>query len=166
MSDVIVVNDKDEIVGTMSREEAHRTGTPHRIAVVYVANQKGEILIQIRKGGRLDHSSAGHVDVGETYEDAARRELQEELGITNTDLVSFGVISSYESPPAFIENRTHVMGMFYCEAEPGELQEEEIEGVFWADPREVFAEMEANPESTKWSGGFRASLRQYLIHRN
>jgi len=65
MADVVVVNDKDEVIGAVSREAAHTNGTPHRIAVVYVVNPAGGILVQVRMDGRLDHSSAGHVDPGE-----------------------------------------------------------------------------------------------------
>lgn len=166
MSDVIVVNDKDEVVGTMSREEAHRTGTPHRIAVTYVTNDKGQILIQVRIGGRLDHSSAGHVDIGESYIYTARRELEEELGIKDAELHFLATASSNEAPPAFTEHRVHRMHIFSCIAEPGNLQEEEVEGVLWADPIKVLEEMEANPTSTKWSGGFRTSLPIFLASRN
>ena len=45
-NDVVVVNEKDEVVGTMSWAEAHKNGTPHRTAVIYVENPKGEILVQ------------------------------------------------------------------------------------------------------------------------
>ena len=41
MSDVVVVNEKDEVIGTMPKKEAHKNGTLHRIAVVYVENTKG-----------------------------------------------------------------------------------------------------------------------------
>jgi len=34
-----------------------------------------------------DSSAAGHLDTGEDYETAARRELEEELGITDTRLL-------------------------------------------------------------------------------
>jgi len=68
-NNIVVVNEKDEVIGVMSRAEAHKNGIPHRIAVIYVENQKGEILVQVRMTGRLDHSSAGHVDPGEEYID-------------------------------------------------------------------------------------------------
>ena len=165
MNDVVVVNEKDEVIGTMSREEAHRTGTLHRIAVVYVSNPQGQILIQVRKGGRLDHSSAGHVDPGEEYRETARRELKEELGIEGVELALVGSGISSEGPPAFTENRTHVMQIFSCTAVPGDLQTDEVEGVYWADPKEVLADMQADTASTKYSGGFRTSLPIFLAQK-
>ena len=90
MSDVVLVNEKDEVIGTLSRAEAHKRGAPHRIAVVYVENSRGEVLVQVRMNGRLDHSSAGHVDPGEEYVDTAKRELREELGIDSVELRRVG----------------------------------------------------------------------------
>lgn len=159
---VVVVNEKDEVVGTMSRAESHRDGTPHRIAVIYVENENNEILVQVRATGRLDHSSAGHVDPGEEYIDTARRELKEELGIEDVELRVVGQGVSEEILPDEGEHRVHVMQIFSCQAEPGELQEEEVKGVYWADPKKVLEDMQANPDDLKYVGGFRVSLEIYL----
>ena len=48
---VIVVNENDEEIGTMPMSEAHRNGTPHRIAITYVENTAGQFLVQIRRNG-------------------------------------------------------------------------------------------------------------------
>ena len=54
---------------------------------MFVFNPAGQVYIQRRSRskdrhpGKLDSSAAGHVDPGETYEETAIRELQEELGI-------------------------------------------------------------------------------------
>ncbi|MDE2021791.1 MAG: NUDIX domain-containing protein [Patescibacteria group bacterium] len=162
MDKVVVVNDKDEVIGTKPRDIAHKDGTPHRIAVVYVTNPKGEILVQVRATGRLDHSSAGHVDLGEEYLDAAKRELSEELGMKNIELKFVGNGVSEEIVPKMGEHRVHMMQIFSCVGEPGELQKEEVKGVYWADPKEVLAEMRQNPNDMKFSGGFRVSLPIFL----
>ncbi len=45
----------------------------------------------VRSGaGKWDDSVAGHVDEGETYLEAATRELAEEIGVVNTDLEEVG----------------------------------------------------------------------------
>ncbi|MCI0542411.1 NUDIX domain-containing protein [bacterium] len=164
MDDVVVVNENDEVVGTMPRAEAHRDGTPHRIVAVYVENLKGEILVQVRMTERLDHSSAGHVNPGETYLAAAIRELDEELGIRNVTLTLLGNTISREVRDGG-ENRTHVFQIFSCIAEPTVLQEDEVKGVYWANPQDVLLEMEKNPEDLKFTGGFRASLPVYLANK-
>lgn len=164
MDDVVVVNDRDEVVGTMPRGLAHTNGTPHRIAVVYVVNPEGEILVQVRMTGRLDHSSAGHVDPGEEYLATAQRELREELGMDSVELTPIGHGVSEEILPELGEHRVHVMEIFSCVGNPGDLQKDEVRDVYWTDPKEILAEMDKNPDDKKFSGGFRASLPIYLEH--
>jgi 16S rRNA (adenine1518-N6/adenine1519-N6)-dimethyltransferase len=158
MNEVVVVNEKDEVIGTMPREEAHRTGVPHRIAVVYVINPKGEILIQVRMSGKLDHSSAGHLDPGETYEQAAYRELKEELGIEGVKLIEVG--SGRVDEPRF--NSVHVFKIFSCAAEPKQLQKDEVKDVYWKDPKTVWEEMENDPNDDIYTRCFKKTLQIYL----
>jgi isopentenyldiphosphate isomerase len=161
MSNVVVVNDEDEVIGTMSKKEAHQNGTPHRIAVVYLENDKGEILVQVRMSGNLDHSSAGHVDPGETYLEAAKRELKEELGIEDVQLTEVGKGRSDEIYSNDGGHRVHVFRIYKCKAEPIQFQKDEVQGVYWADPKQILKEMDSDP-SLKFCGGFRESLKIYL----
>lgn len=83
-----IVNEKGEVTGVAPRSEIH--GNPalmHRVAHVLVFNKRGEILLQRRSlkkdvaPGRWDTSVGGHVDPGERPEQAALREMREELGV-------------------------------------------------------------------------------------
>jgi isopentenyl-diphosphate delta-isomerase type 1 len=82
-----IVDSHDKVIGTGSRGEIHRMGFFHRAVHMFVFNPAGQVYIQRRSRskdrhpGKLDSSAAGHVDPGETYEETAIRELQEELGI-------------------------------------------------------------------------------------
>ena len=85
-----IVNGEDEVIGCAPRKECH--GNPsltHRVAHVLVHNTAGELLLQKRsqskfiQPGRWDTSVGGHLEPGEGYEQAALRELNEELGITD-----------------------------------------------------------------------------------
>ncbi len=82
-----VIDEKNEIVGKASREECHKNGLWHRAVHIIIVNSEGKILLQKRsmkkdlyKGYWID-AAAGHVDHGESYEETAERELEEELGI-------------------------------------------------------------------------------------
>ena len=81
------VDTADQIIGPCRRGDAHRLGLFHRSVHILVFNPQGELFLQKRattkdvNPGLWDTSAAGHVDYGESYEESARRELQEELGI-------------------------------------------------------------------------------------
>jgi isopentenyl-diphosphate delta-isomerase type 1 len=82
-----VVDAQDRVIGHATRGEIHRRGLLHRSAHIFVFNEAGEVFVQRRSSnkdkfpGKLDSSAAGHVDPGESYMQAAERELREELGI-------------------------------------------------------------------------------------
>jgi 16S rRNA (adenine1518-N6/adenine1519-N6)-dimethyltransferase len=81
-----VVNENDEVVGIASKQEIYEKLLPHRIVHVFVFNKKGELALQLQ--GREKKycplhwgtTAGGHVQAGETYEQAARREFKEEVG--------------------------------------------------------------------------------------
>lgn len=82
-----VVDENDEVTGTATRAEVHAQRLVHRAVHVFVFNKRGDLLLQKRSllkdlcPGVWDSSVAGHLDSGESYEAAARRELGEEMGI-------------------------------------------------------------------------------------
>ena len=163
MEEVIVVNEKDEIIGTMPKIEAHKSGVLHRIAVVYLENDKGEVLVQHRADGYLDHSSAGHVDVGESYEEAAYRELHEELGVKDVKLEYIGHGMTKDEIYPGGKRSSHVFDIFKCKAEPEELQVDEVSNVYWANPQEILKDMKLKEQ--KYCRGFIVSLSVYIEYK-
>ena len=83
----VVVDSADRVIGSAPRGEVHANNLLHRAVHVFVFNDKGELFLQKRSRwkdrhpGVWDSSAAGHVDAGEDYDEAAARELQEELGV-------------------------------------------------------------------------------------
>jgi isopentenyldiphosphate isomerase len=80
------------VVGTVRRAEVH--GNPslrHRAVHVFVMNRLGDYYLQKRspykriQPDKWDTSVGGHIPSGETYEQGALRELEEELGIALAD---------------------------------------------------------------------------------
>ncbi|XP_026454740.1 nudix hydrolase 3-like [Papaver somniferum] len=74
---------------TKPRSHVHRDGDYHRAVHVWIyAETTGELLVQRRADnkdsypGLWDISSAGHISAGDSSLVSARRELQEELGVT------------------------------------------------------------------------------------
>jgi len=81
------VNERDEVLGSVSRAEAHAKGLLHRSGMVFVVNSRGRILINKRSSEKetfpayYDSSASFHVTYGESYEESAKRELLEEIRI-------------------------------------------------------------------------------------
>lgn len=82
-----VVDRQNRVTGQATRSEIHQRGMLHRSVHTLVFDAAGRLFLQKRSQakdenpGLWDTSSAGHLDRGEAYSDAARRELNEELGI-------------------------------------------------------------------------------------
>lgn len=86
---VILVNELDEVIGSMEKLEAHEKGVLHRAFSVFLFNSKGEMLLQQRAAckyhspNKWTNACCSHQRDGETTLDAAKRRLVEELGITD-----------------------------------------------------------------------------------
>ncbi len=102
-----VVNERGETLMTLPRSEIH--GNPslmHRVVHILVFNGKGELFLQKRSmnkdvaPGKWDTSVGGHVNSGESIDDALKREMEEELGIATSDpcfLYSYIHSNQYET---------------------------------------------------------------------
>jgi isopentenyldiphosphate isomerase len=72
------------VVGTMERGDAKAKGFAAGAVQLLLLNQVGRVLLQRRRddkenGGLWDKSVGGHVQAGEDFDDALRREANEEL---------------------------------------------------------------------------------------
>lgn len=105
------VDENDQVIGTRTRGELHRLGLRHRAVHILVFNSRNELFLQKRSAskdinpGLWDTSAAGHVDLGESYDEAARRELSEELGVGDAPPIQpiFKLPSSPETGWEFIQ---------------------------------------------------------------
>lgn len=89
---VDIVDEEGEVLGQVKRGEAHSKGLLHPGANIFLFNSKGNIFLQkrshLKKVDPLcwDISASEHVMAGEEWEVAAKRGIQEELGI-DTDVI-------------------------------------------------------------------------------
>ncbi|MEO8361641.1 MAG: NUDIX domain-containing protein [Vicinamibacteria bacterium] len=72
------------VVGSMARGDAKAQGFAAGAVQLLLVNARGEVLLQRRRedkenGGFWDKSVGGHVQAGESFDDALRREANEEL---------------------------------------------------------------------------------------
>lgn len=81
---IIVVNDKDEVIGHRNRGEALK-GDIYRASALWIENSKGQVLLAQRgfskrnDPGKWGPAVAGTIDRGETYESNVYKEAQEEI---------------------------------------------------------------------------------------
>jgi isopentenyldiphosphate isomerase len=89
---VDVVDEEDRVVATVTRRELRERGLLHRCTYVLVRNGAGEVLVHRRTDtkdiypGAYDVFAGGVCAAGESYDDCARRELAEELGVAGAEL--------------------------------------------------------------------------------
>jgi 8-oxo-dGTP pyrophosphatase MutT (NUDIX family) len=81
---VNVYDPQGRVVGALPREQAKRSRLAVGAVNVLLVSARGEALLQRRpddkeNGGRWDKTVGGHVDEGETFDEAAVREAGEEL---------------------------------------------------------------------------------------
>ena len=98
---VDLVDEHDSIVGSSTVGECLEEGLLHRAVAIVVVRKNGKVILQERSKRDLWHpgkwtlSCTGHVKSGEGYEDAARRELREELGLASR----LHLVKRYLLPP-------------------------------------------------------------------
>ncbi len=91
-----IVNLDDQVIGQDTKENIYLKRHIHRIVHIFVKDSSGRQLLQLRGAKSsylpLHWSTAvgGHVQSGESYEDAAKREMMEEIGITDCALREIG----------------------------------------------------------------------------
>jgi len=82
-----VVDKNDRILRYAQRADVHGNNLLHRAVHILIFNDADEVYLQQRSRWKdrhplkWDSSAAGHVTAGENYDETARRELREELGI-------------------------------------------------------------------------------------
>lgn len=144
LSDLVdIVDEHDQVIGTVSIQKAREKGSIHRIARVMVESNSGKkILLQKRTAKLLwphcwDNSAAGHVDAGEDYLTAAKRELFEEIGIATENLEEIGKYSTDQRHQGYDLRRFNMVYRYKTDNTPTKLQKDEVSEVCWFSLEEV-----------------------------
>ncbi len=79
---ISIVNENDKEIAVKSRKEAHEKSLLHRESGLFIINEKGEHLVQVRANNKkYDYCVAGHFSPNENYKDGIIREAKEEIDL-------------------------------------------------------------------------------------
>jgi isopentenyl-diphosphate delta-isomerase len=156
---LLQVNSSDLPIGPIEKMEAHRKGVLHRAFSLFIFRKReGELqlllqkraLVKYHSGGLWTNSCCGHPEPGADVAKAAKKRLQEEMGI-EADLTSVGTFY-YQADVGggLIEHEfDHLFfGNYEGEIHPNS---EEVDGYSWSDFKKIKKQMLEMPEEfTIW----------------
>jgi isopentenyl-diphosphate Delta-isomerase len=156
MENVILVDEQDNMVGTMEKMEAHRMGVLHRAFSILIFNSKGELLLQKRSrekyhsGGLWTNACCSHPTLDESIRDTARKRLLHEMGIDLQPEFAYKFIYKTKLDKNLIEHELdHVFtGIF--NGDPS-INKQEVEDWRFMSIESIQADIKAHPEIyTEW----------------
>jgi len=148
-----VVDAEDHVLRVETRFIVHRDQLMHRAVHIFVFNAAGQLYLQRRSltkdtaPGKWVSSCSGHVDSGEVYDDAAPRELAEEIGLTNPKNLE----RVFKESPCRQTGQEFVW-VYRCQSEgPFVLDAEEVMDGKWVDLDDLNAWIAERPRDFAWS---------------
>lgn len=159
-----VVDESGNILGAVTRGHAHDgSKILHPVVHLHVFNSRGDLYLQRRpdwkdiQPGKWDTAVGGHIDLGENVEKALRREVGEELGITDFTPESLG---HYVFESQRERELVYVHSCVYDGAIRPSAQELNG-GRFWSA-----AEIEANIGKGVFTPNFESEYQRFFAKKN
>lgn len=171
-----VVDKQDNPIGAETKDVIWRNGLLHRVARVLVFNEVGDLLVQQRGDKplfpfRWAESVGGHVGAGDSYEETAIREAEEEIGVAGLSLERLGKYPAsavFEArPPVGTITLNKFETTFQATLGREELerftQTKEVKGIEWWPVSKVVTFTHNNPD--KVTDGLESMVKHYLGDR-
>ncbi len=145
-----IIDENDNVICTMTREEAYKINATVRISGVLVFTTSNKIILQQRSKNKtyplcFDYSAAGHVLSGQNYKQAAIEELKEELGIVIDNLVHVGIVKTYNIRKSNKPRKLHHVFMGIHNG-PFNIFEKELSGVIEVGEEELHNTINKKPD--------------------
>lgn len=161
---VVLVDENDQIIGSMRKMEAHEQGALHQAISIIVFNKKGKMLLQQRAEKKYhwaniwSNTVCTHPRENETHQAAAERRLKEELGFSTElkEVFSFIYKAEDESSGLIEHEYDHVFIGEYNGEIP--FNEDEVQAVEWIEVVELLEDVKNDPE--KYSFWFKIILEE------
>ena len=153
---VILVDEHDNPIGIGAKLPTHERGELHRAFSVFLINGAGEILLQQRAtnkyhgGGLWANSACGHPRPGEETVAAARRRLQEEMGIEAELEPVFAFTYRAEMDRGLVEHEIDHVMIGFADDLP-HPNPAEVAAWRWMSPESIRRELATDPDRyTPW----------------
>ena len=140
----ILTEDGKKTYKRINKTIAHKEGKCHGISAIALIDKDGKLLIQKRSANKKnepnkwDLSGTGHIDIDETPEQAAVRELFEETGI-NIEIEELKLIDTYLNKVK-LDNNTFISHYTYLflvqkdiDIKTLQMQESEVSESKWVN---------------------------------
>jgi isopentenyl-diphosphate delta-isomerase len=162
---VVLVDEQNNEIGIMEKQEAHEKAVLHRAFSVFLFNDKGELLLQQRaltkyhSAGLWTNTCCSHPRPNESTIQAAQRRLREEMGIITQLTEKFQFIYKAEFENGLTE---HELDFIYTGIFNGtpEINADEVHAYKWIALDDLISEVYNNPE--KFTAWFKIILKQYI----
>lgn len=164
---VVLVDQDDQKLGLMEKQQAHVAGLLHRAFSVFVFNSKGELMIQQRAASKYHsptlwtNTCCSHPRDNETYEQAAHRRLEEEMGFDCELEYKFNFIYKAHLENDLIEHELDHVFIGIFDGEP-KLNPDEVMAYRWVELDDLKKDMEKNSQNyTAW---FKIIFEHYVSY--
>lgn len=153
MEQVVLVDDQNNPIGTAEKDTMHTKDTPlHRAFSLFLFNSKKQVLLTKRAvtkktfPGVWTNTVCGHVSPDETTIGAAKRRLNQELGITEVDIKEVAPYRyRFADRNGIVENEICPILVGYYEGNPTPSSSE-VDEWKWVDWKEFLPEIINNPD--------------------
>lgn len=155
-TEVILVDEMDNEIGTMEKQMAHLSPNLHRAFSVFLFNGEGQMLLQQRanskyhSGGLWTNACCSHPSPGETIQEAAIRRLKEEMGFDTEIQEAFSFIYQAKLDNELTEYEyDHILVGIYNGPVNPDINE--VQSFCFKDIDEIQEELIQKPETyTEW----------------
>ncbi len=169
--EVILVNEQDQVLGSMEKIRAHRDALLHRAFSVFIFNKRGALLLQQRANekyhspGLWTNTCCSHPAPGEDTLEAAQRRLREEMGfsVPLTHAFSFVYKAAFDNGLTEHEYDHVFVGEYEGEVVPNAG---EVRDYCYKMPAQIKEEISSHPHLyTEWFKIAIPELDNYLAAR-
>lgn len=169
MEKIVIVDKDDNFVMEESREKCHKgDGILHRAFSAFIFNEKNELLLQKRSNLKplwplyWSNTCCSHPRKDESYEEAAKRRIKEEMGIKCMPKFLFKFQYSAKYNKEWSENEVCAVLISKCKDIKINIDPKEVDDFKFVNIEELKKDIQENPD--KYTPWFKLEIGRVLEH--